>query len=117
MEWARAYPNQSTSQQPIDVVFCSPPWGGLDYLNNNLSGPPSAQEYSLDSLQPIPGTELYSLCRELSENVVLYLPRNTSIEEIAALDEKELMEVEEAWMSNKLKALTAYIGKDLTQAA
>ena len=49
--------------------------------------------------------------------MVLYLPRNTSIEEIASLDNKELMEVEEAWMSNKLKALTAYIGKDLTQAA
>lgn len=113
VEWARAYPTQSASQPAIDVVFCSPPWGGLDYLNNNQPGPPSAEEYSLNSLQPIPGAELYSICRELSENVVLYLPRNTSIEEIASLDDNELMEVEEAWMSNKLKALTVYIGKDL----
>lgn len=42
----------------------------------------------------------------------MFVPRNTSVEEMGALaqgQEKEV-EVEEVYMSGKLKALTAYFG-------
>jgi trimethylguanosine synthase len=103
----------------IDVVFLSPPWGGPEYL----AGP----VYSLSQTQPEPAAELFRLARLLTPNVAFYVPRNTSLEDIAALlpasaplngtgdDDGETpgveqVEVEEEWMGSKLKALTCYLG-------
>ena len=75
--------------------------------------------YSLASIQPIHGAELFSLTRRITPNVAYYLPRNTDIDEVGELledpknlvgDVKEYVEVEEEWMGNKLKALTCYFG-------
>ena len=107
----------SAPARKIDVVFLSPPWGGPEYL----SGP----EYSLARTQPEPATELFRLARLLTPNVAFYVPRNTALEDIAALlpalapanedggggtDTAEHVEVEEEWMGTKLKALTCYFG-------
>jgi len=110
---------RSSSVRKIDVVFLSPPWGGPEYL----AGP----EYSLSQTQPEPAAELFRLARLLTPNVAFYVPRNTSLEDIAALlpasvplhatgdddggtPSVEQVEVEEEWMGNKLKALTCYFG-------
>lgn len=109
----------SSAARKIDVVFLSPPWGGPEYL--------AAPAYSLAQTQPEPAAELFRLARLLTPNVAFYVPRNTALEDIAALlppsapgvidDESESgtsgaerVEVEEEWMSHKLKALTCYFG-------
>jgi len=109
----------NTSGRKIDVVFLSPPWGGPEYLAD--------REYSLTRTQPEPALELFRLARLLTPNVAFYVPRNTALEDIAALltvpmplhgagDEngktanEEQVEVEEEWMGTKLKALTCYFG-------
>ncbi|EPQ56095.1 S-adenosyl-L-methionine-dependent methyltransferase [Gloeophyllum trabeum ATCC 11539] len=88
----------------IDVVFLSPPWGGPGYID----GAPHP-EYSLRDIQPIPGKELFDLTRQITPHVAYYLPRNVSMEEVAALL-PEKIEVEEQWMGNKLKAVCCYFG-------
>ena len=110
-----------SSARKIDVVFLSPPWGGPEYL--------AAPVYSLARTRPEPAAELFRLARLLTPNVAFYVPRNTGLEDIAALlpesvpangiggDEEggtaasaERVEVEEEWMGTKLKALTCYFG-------
>lgn len=81
--------------------------------------------YSLAQTEPEPAAELFRLARLLTPNVAFYVPRNTALEDIAALlpasapgvrdDESgtsgvEQVEVEEEWMGSKLKALTCYFG-------
>ena len=86
--------------------------------------------YSLASIRPLPGDELFHLTRRISHNVAYYLPRNTDLAEIGALvkvadggapkttkgkgkataEQGEKIEIEEEWMGNKLKALTCYFG-------
>lgn len=129
----------------IDVVFLSPPWGGPSYLSNSTSTDANVPArvmtcdgtipediipgYSLSSIQPIHGADLFRLSRRISRNVAYFLPRNMNLEEISALlhDEHcgditegkgkepcdtalEMVEVEEEWMGTKLKALTCYFG-------
>lgn len=86
----------------------------------------SHPSYSLSSIQPIHGAALFQLSRRITRNIAFYLPRNTVLEEIGDLleseissatreqvdtiDVDEMVEVEEEWMGNKLKALTCYFG-------
>ncbi|CAK5273807.1 unnamed protein product [Mycena citricolor] len=114
------------SPRKIDVIFLSPPWGGPGYLQGDTrpASPVKATSvgeenvhpsYSLAFIQPIDGTELFNLSRKITRNIAYYLPRNTSVQEIAGLitektEPQEMVEIEEAWMSNKLKALTCYFG-------
>ncbi|KAJ7089711.1 Tgs1 protein [Mycena belliarum] len=114
----------NTSPRKIDVVFLSPPWGGPGYLSGDTTRPSSPDKpepaaeaehpsYSLASIQPVHGAELFQLSRKITRNVAYYLPRNTRLDEIGGLlseDETEKVEVEEAWMGQKLKALTCYFG-------
>ena len=105
----KAQPDQT---RRIDVIFLSPPWGGPSYL-----GPLSEEEegeehpsYSLQSILPIPGEELFGLTKKITHNIAYYLPRNTDLKEVSALAPQESIEVEEEWMGSKLKALTCYFG-------
>ena len=136
-------PPASTDARKIDVIFLSPPWGGPSYLNEStspLKGSSDDDEeakktdathgyppYSLASIKPIHGAELFHLSRKITKNIAYYLPRNTHMEEISELlrdpqignsaelgkrsDKKEeVVEVEEAWTGSKLKAITCYFG-------
>jgi trimethylguanosine synthase len=93
----------------IDVVFLSPPWGGPSYLagtvNSDLPSPSkntadmkngvdsqpieSHPSYSLSSIQPIHGADLFRLSRRITPNIAYYLPRNTRLDEISDLLESE----------------------------
>lgn len=45
--------------------------------------------YSLSSIQPIHGAELFRLSRRITQNIAYYLPRNTRLDEISDLLESE----------------------------
>lgn len=110
----------------IDVVFLSPPWGGISYLSMTEPTQPSTLQiepspssmtpsdptlYPLSALAPLHGKELFELARGITQDVAYYLPRNSDLEECAALaDEGEQVEVEEEWMGSKLKAITVLYG-------
>jgi len=65
------YPANRTCK--LDVVFMSPPWGGIGY--NLLS------EYKLDYLFPA-FKEVVQKALEFSRNLVFFLPKNTSVDEL-----------------------------------
>ena len=103
----------------------SPPWGGVDYLAATSAS--SGYDYfPLGALCEPHGCAgmvraARRLCRGAGNNVALFLPRSAALADIAALaqpagDEatRRLVDVEEAWMGHKLKALVAYMG-DLAQ--
>ncbi|KAK6908531.1 hypothetical protein I203_102533 [Kwoniella mangroviensis CBS 8507] len=109
--------NSNGREETVDVIFLSPPWGGIDYLNTPSS------TYPLSSILPIPGDELFKLCTTLTPNIAYYLPRNTDLNELSTLAKtiqgedpdgrgrnREWVEVEEEWVGEKLKAVTAYFG-------
>lgn len=127
LDWAKERA-EDPAAEPIDVVFLSPPWGGIDYRDDNALDPDasislpavpvkSAQKgayasYPLSRLEPVHGKEIFDLSRRLTKNIAYFLPRNLDIAEAAALvDPVETVEVEEAWMGSKLKALTVYYGE------
>lgn len=54
-----------------DVVFLSPPWGGPQYLKN--------ETYDLENnLIPVPASELLTKTRQISDNIAIFLPRNSN---------------------------------------
>ncbi|WWD20242.1 hypothetical protein CI109_104718 [Kwoniella shandongensis] len=113
-EFARTYAARDRGES-IDVVFLSPPWGGIDYLNT------PSPTFPLSAILPIHGSDLFNLTSTLTPNIAYYLPRNVDMQEIGALarpleavDEvgrkREWVEVEEEWVGGKVKAVTAYYG-------
>ena len=57
----------------FDAVFLSPPWGGTGYLQ--------LEEYSLDHIFP-DFDDIIEKATQYSGNLSLFLPKNTSIEEL-----------------------------------
>ncbi|KAF4569407.1 hypothetical protein EYR36_009197 [Pleurotus pulmonarius] len=121
ISFAKTYPalwsrDVSTNEaRRIDVIFLSPPWGGPSYQQSSpRKGQAAEDEYSLSSIQPIDGAELYKITQRVTQNIAYYLPRNTNLQEVSALvpaeGQAEFVEVEEEWMGSKLKALTCYFG-------
>lgn len=57
----------------MDVVYMSPPWGGIGY---NLLA-----EYSLTYLYP-DFRKVIRKALEFSRNLIIFLPKNTSVDEL-----------------------------------
>lgn len=81
------------------------------------------RHYSLDCLQPVPGNELVALASQITHNLCLYLPRNCSLKDIAGLRQymkpalgsaapasQHPLAIEEQFLGQSFKALTAYFG-------
>lgn len=92
-------------------------WGGVEYLSlpSRADGVEASYNslgtYTLSSLAPLPGPELFNLARSITTDVAMYLPRNVDLQEVGALAAPgECVEIEEAWMGKKCKAVTAYFG-------
>lgn len=81
----------------------------------------------MKGIEPIPGDELFRLTRKITHNIAYFLPRNVKLDEISRLVDSsetpsepelidvqrpspQLVEIEEEYMSGKLKALTCYFG-------
>lgn len=154
--WSTDYVERLTAgtiaaEDQVEVVFLSPPWGGIGYKTvasspaSTVTPTPTTTTttplaYPLAALAPLHGAELFALARGITPNVAYYLPRNVDIEEIANLPlqypstfhseptplsdstttstaliptkaTEERVEVEEAWMGGKLKAVTCYYGQ------
>lgn len=125
--WARAYTESGAAEKEhIDVVFLSPPWGGPEYLSFGDDSP----LYPLSAVEPIPGDELFRLTAKVTPNIAYFLPRNVDVDELGVLAEelaesvteaegerdREWVEVEEEWVGDKLKAVTAYYGALVAEA-
>ena len=65
------YPPDRPSK--MDVFYMSPPWGGIGY---NL-----LEEYKLDYLYP-DFTQVLAKALHFSRNLIIFLPKNTSINEL-----------------------------------
>ncbi|XP_065132467.1 trimethylguanosine synthase [Paramisgurnus dabryanus] len=86
-----------------DMVFLSPPWGGPEYL--------SADVFNIKTMMSPDGFEIFRLSKMISDNIVYFLPRNADMEQIASLaGPGGKVEVEQNFLNNKLKTITAYFG-------
>ncbi|KAH8930718.1 S-adenosyl-L-methionine-dependent methyltransferase [Atractiella rhizophila] len=117
LDWITCSSSRSLSGL-ADVIFLSPPWGGIDYLSS-----PSKSKF--DTMATLSEEQLYSYfpldsigrflpigeMKKVAKDLALFLPRNTDLNEVRKLlggEEGEELEVEEEWMGEKLKALTVY---------
>lgn len=93
-------------QLKADIVFLSPPWGGPSYMRRDTI-------YDLEeSLLPVPASKLLSETRRISNNIIMYLPRNSNTKQLAIYAGKgNAVEIEQNFLDRKLVAITAYYGK------
>ena len=100
-------------KQQFDAVFLSPPWGGTGYH--------LLPEYSLNHIYP-EFNKIIEKSIEFSGNLMLFLPRNTSINELIeallpyyqSLSDKEnqiTLEIEELLYGSSCKALLISTGR------
>lgn len=88
-----------------DTVFLSPPWGGPDYAK--------VRTYDIKTmLKPHNGLFLFKIAKEIASKVVMFLPRNVDINQLAELSLSVhppwSLEVEKNFLNGKFKAITAY---------
>eukprot|EP00249_Psilotum_nudum_P010416 c22528_g1_i1 orf=581-2437(-) len=99
---------QLSSSLKADVVFLSPPWGGPEYR--------STEAYDVwTMLQPKDGLTILKTAQKIAPKVVLFLPRNVDIDQIAKLsslaDQQVPCEIQRMFVNGKLKAITIYFGE------
>ncbi|XP_035833713.1 uncharacterized protein LOC110879425 isoform X1 [Helianthus annuus] len=88
-----------------DVVFLSPPWGGPEYAK--------ARNFDINTmLKPHDGQFLFNVAKEVAPRIVMFLPRNVDLDQLAELSLSAnppwTLEVEKNFVNGKLKAITAY---------
>lgn len=93
-----------------DVVFLSPPWGGPQYLKEDV--------YDIEkSLLPLPASDLMAYTRKITPNIAIYLPRNTNTFQLAKLaGPGNSVEIEQGFLDRKLIAITAFYGNLLKKS-
>ncbi|KAI9882175.1 MAG: hypothetical protein M1823_006078 [Watsoniomyces obsoletus] len=85
------------------VVFASPPWGGPGYSCDAV--------FNLHTMQPYPLQMVYEVLIDISDVVVLYLPRTSDLRQLAALvGEGKQIRVTHYCMNGASKALCAFYG-------
>ncbi|XP_062044470.1 trimethylguanosine synthase isoform X2 [Lepus europaeus] len=86
-----------------DVVFLSPPWGGPDYA--------TAETFDIRTMMSPDGFEIFRLSQQITNNIIYFLPRNADIDQVASLaGPGGQVEIEQNFLNNKLKTITAYFG-------
>lgn len=92
-----------------DIVYLSPPWGGPSYMKYDTI-------YDLEQfLSPVSASKLMEATRRVTNNIVMYLPRNSNTKQLATLaGPGNAVEIEQNFLDRKLVAITAYYG-DLVQ--
>ncbi|KAI3522157.1 hypothetical protein L1887_11637 [Cichorium endivia] len=87
-----------------DTVFLSPPWGGPEYAKS--------RNFDLNMLKPHNGQFLFNVAKGIAPRIVMFLPRNVDINQLAELalsaNPTWKLEVEKNFLNGKLKAITAY---------
>ena len=86
-----------------DLIFISPPWGGVDYMKED-------DDADLNKF-PINGFKIFQEACKLTTNIVYFLPRNCSIEQIIQLaGNNNYVEIEQNFLDTKLVSISAYYG-------
>lgn len=89
-----------------DIVFLSPPWGGLSYLD-------TFRDISSVKVGDYDGVALARLALKAAPNLIFYLPRSVHEDHVRSFM-KDLgltsIEVESNVLNDKLKAKTLYVG-------
>lgn len=81
-------------------MFLSPPWGGPQYLEDELF-----------DLKGINGYEIIESARKVSRNLAVLLPRNSDLRQLLELaGPSGSCEVEKNYLNGKVKTLTVYFG-------
>ena len=92
------------SHKKIDLIFISPPWGGVDYLHSRQA---DISEFPLDGFRIF----LYCLNKLNCKNIVYFLPRNSNLEQILFMaGPGGNCEIEQNYLDHKLVALSVYYG-------
>lgn len=121
--------NTSHSNLKSECVFLSPPWGGMDYSKT--------EKYSLKKWVYPDINEILKTSLQISQNLILYLPRNTDIQELFSLisdvisqneiiyskysdDNQEIdttlyAEIQMLFSAGKVKAILVLFGKNFNQ--
>ena len=87
-----------------DVVYLSPPWGGPAYGEIDL--------FDLEKNIELNGFRIFQAAKQITSNVVYFLPRNVNVDQVISLmDEKTPLELEQNFLNNRLKTITAYFGE------
>ena len=86
-----------------DVVYLSAPCGGPAYGLIDI--------FDLEKHIDLNGYRIFELAKKITPNLVYFLPRNVNIEQVISLmDEQTPMELEQNFLNNRLKTITAYFG-------
>lgn len=77
--WSKGFVKRNRSwlnKETIDCIFASPPWGGPQYLKSDL--------YDLETtLIPMGITQLLETFKQLSGNIIMFLPRNSNLNQLS----------------------------------
>ncbi|CAF4127474.1 unnamed protein product, partial [Rotaria magnacalcarata] len=88
-----------------DVVYLSPPWGGPSYGTIDI--------FDLEKNIELNGFRIFEVAKAITPNVVYFLPRNVNVEQVISLmDDKSSLELEQNFLNNRLKTITAYFVSD-----
>ncbi|KAK8749913.1 hypothetical protein OTU49_015126 [Cherax quadricarinatus] len=87
-----------------DVIYLSPPWGGIEYFRDGT--------YDVRNLGGVFNCEeLLATARTITTDIALYLPRTSNLYQIIELAGiGGTVDIELNHMGRKKKALTAYFG-------
>jgi len=86
-----------------DIVYLSPPWGGPSYGTIDL--------FDLEKNIELNGYRVFEAAKKITSNIVYFLPRNVNVEQVISLmDDKSPLELEQNFLNNRLKTITAYFG-------
>lgn len=88
----------------VDAIFLSPPWGGMNYKYSSM--------YNIETqLQPIGASPLLKICRQITENIAVFLPRNSDTKQIRKLAGLgKYVEIEHNYSDCSLVGMTAFFG-------
>nr|XP_003224359.1 PREDICTED: trimethylguanosine synthase [Anolis carolinensis] len=93
-----------------DIVFLSPPWGGPEYT--------TAEVFDVQTMICPDGFEVFKLSQKITNNIVYFLPRNADIDQVTSLaGPGGKVEIEQNFLNNRLKTITAYFGNLIRQNA
>ncbi len=88
----------------VDVIFLSPPWGGINYFHSKQA---DLSEFPLDCFKIF----LYCVNELKCRNIAMFLPRNANLEQVILMaGPGGKVRIEQNFIDHKLVAITAYYG-------
>ncbi|KAF3935920.1 hypothetical protein ABW20_dc0107237 [Dactylellina cionopaga] len=96
------YAEQWDNATEIGAIFLSPPWGGPSYKYDKI--------FDLETMT-YGGAEIYAAARKIAPDIVLYLPRNGDLNQIARYDpDTQNIKIIHYCLQSRSKAICAYFG-------